>query len=55
MLAVLSVIDLNLVYITGNPFAKEITKRKETTHEPRQNDFLSNFGFSIQTQIPSMR
>ncbi len=52
---ILSIIDLNLVYTTDNPFAKEITKRKDTAHEPRQNYFFSNFGISIQTQIPSMR
>ncbi len=50
----MSVIDLNLVFTTDNPFEMEITKRKDTTYEPRQNDFLSNYGLFIQTQIPSV-
>lgn len=48
----MSVIDLNLIYMADNPFAQKIYMRKDLTHESRQNDFLSNYGLSVQTQIP---
>jgi hypothetical protein len=39
----MGVIDLNLVYAADKPFAPKNFKRKDLPHEPRQNDFFSNY------------
>ena len=50
----MGVIDLNLVCLADNPFARIPFKRKDRLHESRQINFLSNHGLFDQTQISSM-
>ena len=50
----MGVIDLNLVCLADNPFARVHFKRKDNLHESRQINLLTDYGLFAQTQISSI-
>ena len=50
----MTVIDLNLISLIDNPFARINFMRKDSLYESRQINFLSDYGFFAQTQLSAM-